>query len=101
MDAGTLEALSMILVPIVFILTVGGVALLRPLSKRLGDLLEVMAEDRKTPALTDEIHQIRIHLDSIGSRLALLEDRQDFQEKLLADPRDRSMLNRPAASEDS
>jgi hypothetical protein len=86
MDYLTLELLAPMAVAIILILTVGGVVLLRPLSKRLGDLLEVMAEQKRVPGASEDLQHIRAHLDTVNSRLALLEERQDFQEKLLGDP---------------
>ena len=86
MNTGMLDIIAPMVVMIILILTVGGVTLLRPLSKRLGDLLEVMADEKRNPSMGDDLHHIRAHLDTVSSRLALLEERQDFQEKLLADP---------------
>lgn len=86
MDTAMLDVIAPMIVGVVLILTVGGVALLRPLSKRLGDLLEVMVEEKRNPALTEDLHHIRSQLETMGSRLALIEERQDFQERLLADP---------------
>lgn len=81
-----METIAPMIVAVVLILTVGGVVLLRPLSKRLGDLLEVMAEEKRNPALGDNLHRVQEQLDMVASRLSLLEERQDFQERLLADP---------------
>jgi hypothetical protein len=39
------------LIPILFILSLAGKIMLRPLSKRLGDLLQLMIEDRSGGAL--------------------------------------------------
>ena len=86
MDYLIVQTLAPMLVAVVLILTVGGVALLRPLSKRLGDLLEVMADEKCNPALGDDLRQIRGYLETMNSRITLLEERQDFQEKLLSDP---------------
>ncbi len=95
MDLLWLNTVAPMLVAIILILTVGGVTLLRPLSKRLGDLLEVMADEKRNPSLGEDLSQIRAHLDTMNSRLALLEERQDFQEKLLADPRSGRTLSKP------
>ena len=40
------EALVAIIVPVTFMVTVAGVILLRPISKRLGDLIDVYAKER-------------------------------------------------------
>jgi hypothetical protein len=77
---------EVMLVLIVLILTVGAVSILRPLSKRVGDLLEAMARDRgrhgpRPPVL--ESQNLRELLETMNNRLDRLEDRQDFTEALL------------------
>jgi len=81
-----LEVIAPMVVAVVFIVTTGGVILLRPLSRRLGDLLEVMAAERGGPRNEDEIGRLREHLDLMGERLALLEERQEFTDALLRSP---------------
>ncbi|GMV06873.1 MAG: hypothetical protein AMXMBFR53_31480 [Gemmatimonadota bacterium] len=80
-------------VGVVFILTVGGVALLRPIAKRVGDLLEIMARE-KQQGLESDVHQIRDLLETMNARLQLMEERQDFTERLLAGDRKRDELPR-------
>jgi hypothetical protein len=65
------------------ILTTGGVLIFRPMTKRLGDLIEVMIQERRNPATTPELGQIRDLIATIDSRLSLIEERQDFSEALL------------------
>lgn len=74
------------LVAICLILTVGGVLIFRPLAKRLGDLLEVYARD-KEQGLQADVHQMRELLETMNSRLQLMEERQDFTERLIASER--------------
>jgi hypothetical protein len=75
---------------IVLFLTVGGVLILRPISKRIGDLLELYSRDRQS-GLQAEVQQLRDLLETVNGRMQLLEERQDFTERLLAsgtrDPR--------------
>jgi hypothetical protein len=52
------------LMTVVVVLTIGGIILLRPISKHLGQYLEAKANERKA-----------------------LEERQDFTERLLSTPR--------------
>ena len=66
----------------VFILTVGGVLVLRPISKRIGELLELYARDKQA-GLEGEVHQVRDLLETMDARLRLIEERQDFTERLL------------------
>lgn len=81
------------IVAVVLILTIGGVALLRPIAKRVGDLLELMARE-KQQGLENDVHQIRDLLETMNARLQLMEERQDFTERLLAGDRKRDELPR-------
>jgi hypothetical protein len=65
-------------------LVTGAVILLRPLTRRLGELLEVMVRQRTEAPPTPELTQIRDLLLNVESRLSLLEERQSFAEALLA-----------------
>lgn len=80
------------LVMIVFILTGGGTILLRPLTKRLADYLEVKTRNRMSGADDEEIRRLREALEATNGRIALLEERQDFTEKILARGRAPSAL---------
>ena len=68
------------------IVTAGGVLNFRPISKRLGTLLEVMTQQKMRAAHSDphDTARIRELLTSIDSRLTLLEERQDFAEALIS-----------------
>ncbi len=68
----------------IFIVTVGGVAVLRPIAKRVGDLMEMYAKER-TQGLEGDVHKIGDLLETMNARLQLLEERQDFTERLLTD----------------
>ena len=89
------ELVGPMIVAIVLILTIGGVTLLRPLSHRLSDLLEAMADERRNPPELDRtLHRIRDSLESMDARLTLLEERQDFTEELLRSRKKRKELGR-------
>jgi hypothetical protein len=70
------------------IITTGAVLILRPISKRLGRLLEVMAESKLRPAPpappAADLSHIRELLVGIDNRLSLMEERQDFAEAILS-----------------
>lgn len=78
--------------PMVAIVTLtvvtGGVLLLRPLVRRLGDLIQLMVEERRRelkpsqPAMDSE--RIVDVLESIENRLARLEEKQTFTDAILA-----------------
>lgn len=74
------------IVMVTAILTTGGVLIFRPITKRLGSLLEVMTQQKLRAAAADPAEQARIRelLTSIDSRLNLLEERQDFAEALMS-----------------
>lgn len=78
------EFIAPMVISIAFFVTVGGVLVLRPISKRVGDLLEAYARDRQS-GLEGEIHQLRDLLETVSARMELMEDRQDFAERLLSE----------------
>jgi len=64
------------------ILVTGGVVLLRPLTKRLGDYLETLTRARRAPQAAIEPRIVET-LERMEERLRMLEDRQDFTDSLL------------------
>lgn len=84
------EVIAPMVVAIVFILTVGGVAVLRPIAKRVSDLLELYARDRHT-GIENDVHQMRDLLETMNARLQLMEERQDFTERLLSGVKDKDV----------
>lgn len=85
------NAIAPMIVAVVFFLTVGGVIILRPIAKQLGGLLEAMAQEKQS-GLQNEVSQIRDLLETMNGRLQLLEERQDFTERVLSGPRKREEL---------
>ena len=76
------EFIAPMVISVVFIVTIGGVAVLRPIAKRVGDLLELYARD-KTSGIESEVDQMRDLLETMNARFQLMEERQEFTEKLL------------------
>lgn len=76
------EAIAPMVVAVVLFVTTGAVLILRPIAKRLGDLLEVMAEEKRVRA-PDDGYRLREEIERLRSRMELLEDRQEFTEGLL------------------
>jgi predicted phosphoribosyltransferase len=68
---------------VTLIVTTGGVILLRPLSRRLGELLQVMTQQKLGPPQQRELEQMRALLAAMESRMARLEKRQGFTEALM------------------
>jgi hypothetical protein len=77
------------LVPIVLFMSIAGIMILRPVTKRLGLLLEALAKERMvgaSPARTlDEAQLERITnaLERLNNRLDLVDDRVAFMERLV------------------
>jgi len=74
----------------VFLASVVGVILLRPISKHLGRYLEAKAEEgRALPGRSKEdLDRIFTLLEGVGDRLERLEEKQEFTDRLLDKPRD-------------
>lgn len=77
------EFIAPMIVSVVLFVTIGGVLILRPLALRVSELLELYARDR-TQGADRELAQVRELLESMNARLQLMEERQDFTERLLA-----------------
>ena len=78
------EIAPMFLGMTLFVVT-GAVLLLRPITKRLGSYLEVLADERRRnhvaqPADTQRIVNV---LEALDQRIARLEERQEFTDALL------------------
>lgn len=76
------SAIAPMIVFVVLFLTVGGVAVLRPIAKQLGSLLEAMAREKQSGVQVDvsRLHEL---LETMNARLHLLEERQEFTDRLL------------------
>lgn len=93
MDWDWIATMVMIMVVVA---TVGGVVLLFPVSRRLGALLEAMTQERRnSPEVRSALTRVRRSVEALEDRLELLEEKQDFTEKLL-DDRNRRRLERGA-----
>jgi|GEM_PF-995992 len=80
------EDIAILAVMITAILTTGSVLILRPITRRLGGLLEVMTQHKLKVSNTDPYDMVRIResLASIDGRLSTIEERQDFAEALIS-----------------
>ena len=80
------------LTTLVVMVTVAGVILLRPVTRHLGKLLEAKAEERRALSgrAPEDWDRLFSALDGALERLQALEDRQDFTEKLLSKPVERT-----------
>lgn len=73
----------------VFFLTVGGVIILRPIAKRLGEFLEVLIQEKRKDMQVRGDDRMRRMLGDLEQRMSLLEDRLEFAEDLLDSDRER------------
>ena len=76
------EVIAPMIAAVVLFLTVGAVLILRPIAKRLGVLLEAMAKEKSVRPSADAF-RLREEVETLRTRLELLEDRQDFTDGLL------------------
>lgn len=88
-----MDEIAPMLVAMTLILTIGGVVLLRPLARRLGDLLELMVKQRRGELDNPVVERTEHLLESLSSRLSLVEERLDFTDRLLQERGDDRRLH--------
>lgn len=75
------------LVPITFFMCVTAVLILRPISKKVGALLDALTRERiaqQAPAGNDaQLARVTVLLEQVSRRMELMEERLDFTERLL------------------
>jgi hypothetical protein len=75
-----------VFIPITLFISVAAVAILRPISTKLGGLLEAMRHER-TPsgkaADDPDVAHMRVLVEHLVKRIDLMEERMDFTERLL------------------
>jgi hypothetical protein len=83
---------------VTFFVISGAVILFRPITKRLGTYLEVLANERRSAQAPAQIDDARLAnvLESMDQRMRRLEERQAFTDALLAG---RKPAELPAKSE--
>jgi hypothetical protein len=81
------DSIAPMVVLVVLILTAGGVAVLRPISRQLAEFLQVLTQERlgssRARGADRESERMHALLVALESRLAHLEERQGFTEALL------------------
>lgn len=77
------------LMSVTLILSIGGIILLKPLMRNLGNYLEAKSEERRAlgDRSSEDWDRLFGSLETLGNRMEALEERQDFTERLLANPR--------------
>jgi hypothetical protein len=78
------EEFFIAMVPVSMFLTIGGVLVFRPLTKRIGLMLEANAAGKRSNEM-DRIHHehLRVLLDAQTLKIEALEQRIEFNESLL------------------
>ncbi len=72
------------LIPIVMFLCFAAVMILRPLTKKIGLVIEQVARDRQgSRADQAEVARLQAELEHLGRRLDLIEERAEFTERLV------------------
>ncbi len=79
-----MEEIIIALVPMTLFLTIGGVLVFRPLTKRLGLMLESNAANKRSDEM-DRIQNehLRAMIETQNSKIEALEQRVQFSESLL------------------
>ena len=87
------------LIPIFFFICVAGVMILRPVTKKLGLLIEAMAKERMSQSRTVEagldetqLERITVALERLNTRIDRVDDRMNFMEHLVEDRNRRQRL---------
>lgn len=77
--------LAGMLFSLLVVLVIGAMILLFPLSKRLGQLLEMRLEQQRSGDAVpkQELEELRRIVESLQSEMSLLSERQQFMERLL------------------
>ncbi|MGH7501183.1 MAG: hypothetical protein ACREL7_05430 [Longimicrobiales bacterium] len=92
------------LIPITMFMCIAAVAILRPISTKVGGLLEAITRERsQSQAENSELARLRVLMEHVAKRLEIMEERLDFTERLIANNRPAShpttpRLDRPDSS---
>jgi len=81
------------IVAVVMFVVVGGVILLKPIANRVGFLLEAMAKEKES-GLDNDLAHVRDLMETMNARLQLLEERQDFTERLMSGEKKQDQIGR-------
>ncbi len=65
-------------------ISVAAVLIFRPLTKRLGDLIEAISRDRQTKLSDENAQRVISIVEQLGDRVEQMEERLDFTERMLA-----------------
>lgn len=78
-----MTAVASMITTIVLVALIGGVILLRPITKRAGLLLEQKLQEKQAHPAPDEVRMLRERVQLLEDEVRLLSERQQFTEQLL------------------
>jgi hypothetical protein len=81
------EVIAPMIAVVTLFLSAAGVLIFRPLTKRLGDLIEVTSRNRQTMGNPENLARLTEAVGRLAERIELLEERQDFTERVLSSTR--------------
>ncbi len=84
------DNIAPMIVAVTLFLSIAGVLILRPLTKRLGDLIEITSRRQQGETRREEVTRLTEVIGHLADRLEHLEQRQDFTDQLVVS------LERPA-----
>jgi CRP-like cAMP-binding protein len=84
------DNIAPMIVVVTLFLSIAGVLILRPLTKRLGDLIEITSRRQQGETRREEVTRLTEVIGRLADRLEHLEQRQDFTDQLVVS------LERPA-----
>lgn len=91
------EFVAPMIFSITLVISVAGVLILRPITKRLGD---VLGSKQRQPKLNDtDLARITELLEHMDTRIDRLEHRQDFAERMLAAMEEQRQKQRAALND--
>jgi hypothetical protein len=77
------DVIAPFVITMTLILSVAGVFILRPLTKRIGDLIEATAREKRVRPTNEEVDRLTEVVSRLTDRIETLEERQDFAERIL------------------
>ena len=92
------EVIAPMIFGLTIVLSTAAVLIIRPLTKRLGELIENTSRNRQAPLSSEDVSKLTDAVGRLTDRIESLEERQDFSESMLTalqEPRDKARLAEP------
>jgi len=85
------DVVAPMIIVVTITLSIAGVLILRPLAKRLGDLIEITGHRQPRGERSEDLTRLTEVIGHLADRMENLEQRQDFADRILIS------LERPGA----